>query len=199
MFVTARDFAHDGRHVGLRFALAAADRRHRERTVPIHGAGPITLRTGTSDMRTIRSIFGDGQYVPWGAAWHSIGHWYGDICSRAATPVIVDAGANIGASTRWFRLQFPDSAVIAIEPEPDNARLCRLNNPGPGVRVIEAAVGSRPGRVEMSTPGPRATDAFRTEVTEREGAVPMVTINELVADVPGELFIVKVDIEGFEA
>ena len=35
--------------------------------------------------------------------------------------MIIDAGVNIGASTLWFSINFPECQVFAIEPEPSGA------------------------------------------------------------------------------
>ena len=41
--------------------------------------------------------------------------------------VIVDCGANAGYSTLFFLKHFPRARVIALEPDPLNAELCRYN------------------------------------------------------------------------
>jgi len=56
-------------------------------------------------------------------------------------PLIIDAGANIGASPIYFLSRYPDALVVAIEPERNNCALLRSNCEGLDVRVIEAAIG----------------------------------------------------------
>jgi len=114
-------------------------------------------------------------------------------------PVIIDAGANIGASAVWFANQFPLAQVMAIEPEPANARLCRMNlEPCPNARLLEGAIGAASGSVSLVNPNGEAV-AFRTVRQEASGGIRVYTVPEILSEVPnGHLFIVKVDIQGFE-
>jgi FkbM family methyltransferase len=36
------------------------------------------------------------------------------------TPLILDLGANIGASAVWFAVRYPAAHIVAFEPHPDN-------------------------------------------------------------------------------
>ena len=123
---------------------------------------------------------------------------YERILGTGGRPVIVDAGANVGAAARWFSLQFPRAAIIAVEPNPHSAEVCRRNLQNlPNAKVLEAAIGSTSGRANVI-----AREESLASQTERspDGAVPIMTIAEAVGVVEGEpsLFIAKIDIEGFE-
>jgi len=115
------------------------------------------------------------------------------------TPVIVDAGANIGAAALFFSSAYPRATVIAVEPDPSNAQACRTNTAGrANIRLIQAAVGAVEGHVDLDNPGGQAW-AIQTRRSSA-GAVPVCTIEQVVATVPNAVpIIVKVDIEGFEA
>jgi hypothetical protein len=58
----------------------------------------------------------------------------GDAYPASAVPehasMIVDAGANIGATLRLFRSRFPEARIVALEPDPDAYDLCRRNSSG---------------------------------------------------------------------
>jgi FkbM family methyltransferase len=87
--------------------------------------------------------------------------------------------------------------VIAVEPDPDNLALCRINTAGCTVDVIAAAIGSAPGLVSLTNPQWQWSVETRRDDA---GRVPIVTMDELIrANPDGELFMVKIDIEGFEA
>src|SRR6201993_1535558 len=43
---------------------------------------------------------------------------YESLVGQKKQPLIVDAGANIGASAVWFATLFPKSKLVAIEPAP---------------------------------------------------------------------------------
>jgi hypothetical protein len=79
-----------------------------------------------------------------------------------SAPLIVDAGANIGASALYFLDAYPGSRVVAIEPEPNNCTLLRRNCSGLPVHLIEAAIGPREGRCALQDPG-MSDWAFRVD------------------------------------
>lgn len=88
---------------------------------------------------------------------------------------------------------------MAVEPDPGNAEVCRINTARFGVRVVEAAIGSRAGYVRLVTED-HLSDAVRTE-RDGSGEVRVVTVPEIVDEHAADcaLFAVKVDIEGFES
>jgi len=191
----AKDFAG----LGLHATLGGLGRKMGQGvfTVPVQGVGRVHLRRDQSDFHTVRQTFRDRQY-----AIHSpdvvdrIQRRYDQILAEGRTPVIVDAGANIGAASLWFGSLYPRAAIIAIEPEPETAAVLRRNlSERPNMTVLNAAVGARPGHVALSNFG--HAQGTRTERSEQ--GCPVVTIRQAVDPVPkGELLIVKIDIEGFE-
>ena len=111
--------------------------------------------------------------------------------------MIIDAGANIGAASLWFRRLYPDAAIVAIEPDPDNLAILRKNiADDPLTHVVDAAIGSKPGHVDLEK-----TNAGWGTMTHRSNdGVPIVTVSTLTKMIDeASLFIVKVDIEGFES
>lgn len=126
--------------------------------------------------------------------------FYDRLVAGGSHPLIVDAGANIGLATRFFKLSYPHARVIAIEPDAGNIALARVNNPGPDVEFLEAGVGSEDMRGRLVDPG-TGHCGYRIE-PDPEGPVHVVSFQRIVeraerdACVP---FIAKIDIEGFEA
>lgn len=112
-------------------------------------------------------------------------------------PLIIDAGANIGSSAIWFSRLFPEATINAIEPDDENFALLSANVAGYlNITPIHSALGSIAGHVEI-LPSVERGDAVRTK--RAETGTPVVTINELCASNDDlALFLVKVDIEGFE-
>jgi FkbM family methyltransferase len=164
--------------------------------VNVPGIGAIHLRVGESDADSVRQIFRDKIYDPkTPAANERIMNRYRAILEGKHKPIIVDAGANIGAASRWFERLFPDAAIIAIEPEPGNLEMLRQNLSGrTEITIVPAAVGSHPGFVRVLNEGMTAQT-----IRANEG-VPIITMPEAFAKVPnGVPFIAKVDIEGFES
>jgi FkbM family methyltransferase len=77
-------------------------------------------------------------------------------------------------------MAFPAARIVAVEPDPLNAEICRLNTAGHDVEVLEQAIGSQPGAVRLITDG---RDAWSV-ATERapDGEVQSCTVPELVAE-----------------
>jgi FkbM family methyltransferase len=167
-----------------------------------NGRRQFHFRPGTSDEGTINQIFHhQGYAVRRLRRAHDI---FGLIDSQAAIgrrPLIVDAGANIGASAVFFSLTFPTAVTVAIEPEEKNFALLRKNIEGLDVRCVRAGLSSSRGRVKVTDPG-EGHWGFRTEATAEESGIPCVTVPDIYAQLCGNAvfpFIVKIDIEGAES
>jgi FkbM family methyltransferase len=159
--------------------------------------GTLYFRPADSDLLTFWYTLGAGEYDLAHFKQHAaiVQAAYDRIRRQGKTPVIVDAGANIGAASVWFSKQFPEAQILAVEPDPKNARICRLNTEGRNVEVVEAAIGARPGSVTLVSAG----ESWGVR-TVRGGDVPIVTVPQLMARVDNaELLLAKVDIEGFES
>ena len=190
----------DARAMGVRFLARHFQRRAPTSCVPIKGIGPVILRNQSSDITVFRQIFRQGEYDlrPF-AQWSSIQMRYREILQAGRRPLIIDAGANNGASAMWFAHQFDRAKVIAVEPEPASAQLCEQNTRRFGVEVIAAAIGSEPGSVGLIN---QDQDSYMV-ATERtsDGDVAVCTMADIIRRNSSEceLFLVKIDIEGFES
>ena len=116
-------------------------------------------------------------------------------------PLILDCGANIGASTIWFATQFPRSTVVAVEPEPGNFALLKKNTENANAIAVHGAVAGHAGELQLFDPG-LGSAGFRTGASGNDagpGTVHAYTLDTLAAMVPGSTpFILKIDIEGAE-
>lgn len=64
--------------------------------------------------------------------------------------LILDAGANVGSATAWFRVRYPEARVIAVEPDPVVFERLRRNvGSDPMVEVVHAAVSDTDGTVSF--------------------------------------------------
>lgn len=169
----------------------------------INGVGRIYVRPDSSDTGTFIKIFAKREYdLSHLGQFSRVRSAYQGILDAGKTPVILDAGANVGAASLWFARQFPRAAVLAVEPDPGNAELCRLNTRAqPAIQVIEAAIGSAPGAASLTEAGATAGYAVQTRRSGDSGQVAIQTVAELLGKVqsPAQLFLVKIDIEGFES
>jgi FkbM family methyltransferase len=169
-------------------------------TVHIKGFGKIHMRTGESDLAVVRQIFAKCEYdvnrIPHVGA--ILNARYRSILDTGRIPTIVDAGANIGAATIWFRTMYPDAALVAVEPEPHNISMLKKNLGGmDNVAILPAAIGSHAGFVEVT----RDTYGWGAKTKRSEsGSVPTITMSDAFSHIRhGTPFIAKIDIEGFES
>lgn len=115
--------------------LILADRTNPSRpTRPIRLPGydhPVHIRAGSSDALVARQVFARREYA----------------CTDDQPDVryILDCGANIGCTARYFLRRFPAARVVTVEPDSGNMTLCRKNLAPFGDRVlfVQAGVWSR--------------------------------------------------------
>lgn len=74
------------------------------------------------------------------------------IAQAGRRPLILDLGANIGATALSLAVHFPEARVIAIEPHEGNADLARRNTAGLDVEVRVAAIGAKAGEARIANP-----------------------------------------------
>jgi len=174
------------------------------------GNGPeraFYFRPDTSDAAVIVEIFSKGGYDLRRLDRTTKQRRHADVMAflereqqrTGKRPLIIDAGANIGAATLQFWSFFPSARIVSIEPEANNHALLVRNTAGLDVVCMQAAVSAREGRVRLSDPG-EGHWGFRTEAAA-DGEIQCVTINDIfrrhgATHFP---FIVKIDIEGGEA
>jgi FkbM family methyltransferase len=125
---------------------------------------------------------------------------YRKIVAAGRSPIIIDAGGNIGLAAFWFARTFPESSIISVEPDPANFALLQRNVAifGDRVRPLHGAVTEIPKamRIVNSEAG-YASYQLEPADDSTEAMVNGFTINALSASIDhGELFIVKIDIEG---
>lgn len=184
------DELRDARAMGWSYLL------HHVRTdVTIRDVGRVQVRRG-SDAEVFSQVFRrrgyDLQYVA------GVREEFDRIVASGSTPLIIDLGANNGASAIWFQATYPGARIVAVEPSPANAAACRHNLAGRGIELIEAAIGSTRGSVSLVTEGRDHWDIATTRADD--GNVSVITVDDIVqANADCTLFLVKVDIEGFEA
>src|SRR5687768_1231170 len=101
------------------------------RLVNMRGVGPVAIRPRESDLSTFRQIFYGEEYRPPVAqVEHLLRTTYERTLAEGFVPIIVDAGANVGAATLWMKAQYPQAHVVAIEPDPASSELLRQNTKG---------------------------------------------------------------------
>lgn len=143
------------------------------------------LRGNTVDFDVFNSIIVKGEY---------------DIDLGFAPEIIVDAGANIGASAIYFRMRYPGAVIYAIEPETSNFDLLKKNLAGYS-NVVTEKFALWPERRDLFIANPDADKyAFRiNETGEMADSVAGLTVEDLMKKwtLP-RIDLLKMDIEGAE-
>lgn len=164
-------------------------------------ARPFWHRGSQADLGVLAQIFRDQDYALSKMGRDAVfAALFSGLLREGKKPLILDAGANIGASALWFALNFPGSHILCYEPDPENFELLRRNTGGLDVDLNQAAVGSRDGAVSLLDTGGGAW-AYRTRI-EENGSCPMIGLGPaLEAKIRQGFtpFIAKIDIEGGEA
>jgi len=106
------------------------------------------------DLGVIKQIFIENQYdFSWISQGKRLTKLFDETITSGRTPLIIDAGANIGASCQWFLRKFPKSRVLAIEPDLENCQLLRHNCAGSPVDLFCGAVADRKRTLCFQDPG----------------------------------------------
>jgi FkbM family methyltransferase len=176
---------------------------------------PLQFRTDSvGDNGVITQIFKQNDYRvdQWPQGRCLIEH-YRTIVSSSKRPLIIDAGANIGASPLWFWLAYPEAFIFSVEPQRDNFELLEANTAVLSHKInFYGAIGSEEGRATIQDPGFsdwafRTTRVYPGELTalsDEPSAPTIETISPraILSRIIGENttpFIFKIDIEGAEA
>ena len=193
-----RSEARDARLLGSGIFKRQAYRftGQRECVLRLAGVGPIRVRLDDTDLPSFLGIFGELEYeFPIPEVEAAARARYEAILAAGRIPVVVDAGAYVGASALWFRSKFPLAQIVAIEPDADSFRLLEQNvAASEGVRCLHAAVGSTPGRARLVP----SAGSWAMQVERSNRGIDVITMNEAFAVENGEPLLAKINIEGFE-
>ena len=152
---------------------------------------PVYLRAHTSDVFVFDQVFYREEYAP---------------LNRVRDPrMIIDCGANIGCTSAYLLGRFPNSRLVAVEPDSGNIKLCRTNlRPfGDRARSVQAGVWPRDGLLRIERGGFRDGREWSFQVREcavgEEAEVGAVSISTLLLqEGVKRIDILKVDVEGAE-
>jgi FkbM family methyltransferase len=117
--------------------------------------------------------------------------------SSSDRPIIVDLGANIGLGVIWWKHQWPESRVVAFEPDPEIFALLAENTRYlKGVDLRQLAVSGTAGGLSFV---PDGADGGRLaeESSARSFRVDAVTLGDVLR-AEEAVDLLKIDIEGAE-
>src|SRR5262245_4630510 len=184
----------------LGYTLARTARIDGSESILRYNGHRLHYRTGTSDHYTIYEILLKGRRAAYASRHLPAAH---------RDMVIVDAGANIGASVVFFKQRYPDASIYAFEPVPGNFAMLRKNAGDlPGVKLFNEALGDRDGELELIHSPQESNEGgwgIRQPLDEATGAeeriaVPLFVSGKRLRDLGVErIDILKVDTEGSES
>jgi FkbM family methyltransferase len=173
-------------------------------------------------LQLVRRLTGNQAFRRYGVALDGTKHWllarvgtsdtgiYDQVFCRAeyscvnALDVqpssIVDAGANVGFSTVYFRKCFPESKIVSIEPDDENYRMLvdnttRLMNIVP----VCGAVWGETCTLSMAQESFRDGSACAKTVSLNPGNISAFSIGDVISTYDLQVpIMVKIDIEGAE-
>lgn len=160
---------------------------------------PLYLRTRSTDWDVFMHVIAEEEYRIRSVTHASAVRNFCDrITSRGEQPLIIDCGANTGFSARWFAKEYPESKIVAIEPEDGNyGMLLRNTHDIANIVPRKAAVLDRPGFIAIAPSG-GGEWAFQV-VSSDKGDIEAVTIAQIESEhADCRPFLVKIDIEGSE-
>lgn len=126
--------------------------------------------------------------------------------SKKQPSLIVDAGANIGASVVYFHKIYQDSFIFSVEPDYSNWQILERNTKGLNGINFNGAISGLDGELEIIDPG-RSDWGFMTksvsEVSEKGTVrtVKSISPNTILSNTLTKNMtplIMKIDIEGGE-
>ncbi len=157
-------------------------------------------RWSDTDRLAISQCFSQRQYnMPTGTHGAAIQRLYQDILAAGRQPLIIDCGANIGASVTWFAARYPQAHIVAIEPAPDNFALLHANCSSLDVDLRQAAIAASDGFANLVFN--ESPMAYHLGTESQRLSVQTTSLKTLLASksaahyVP---FLIKIDVEEAE-
>lgn len=173
-----------------------------EIALPAGGARRFFYRASSrTDLSVIKQTFEAQHYnlssFPLSSSLKDYADW---VSAEGASLLVVDAGANIGASALYLTQLDPRIHVCAVEPERGNFSVLKANCTDLPITPLEAAVASEAGKLWLTDPGVGEW-GFRVGGAVGEYQVAAITMNDILGQFDASRYIpliCKIDIEGGE-
>lgn len=155
------------------------------------------------DLNTIRQIFIKEEYSFNKKYDYQINEYYNSILKENKTPLIIDCGSNIGASSNYFNIKYPGSKIIAIEPDFENIKIFKINVKEKNISLYENALSSEIFNytVERDNNNDWRSTKIKKSINDNKENKQTITISKILREYKNlnyKPFIIKIDIEGHE-
>lgn len=114
---------------------------------------------------------------------------------------IIDAGANSGLASLYFKLRFPEVSIVALEIESENVKMIKKNLENlPNIDIQEKALYYKKSYFKIENPYNATNSFIIKEVPKESGySIESTTIDDILLEKKWDtLDILKIDIEGSE-
>lgn len=168
-------------------------------TVNYHGK-PVHYREGSSDALVIYEILLKGRKSE---CWHA------HLPKADRVKVVLDIGANVGATTVFFSEMYPAAKIHSFEPIPGNLEILKMNAASRGrpgsIDCHLLALSDHDGELQMiHSPGANSHGGWSfyqrgAEGTEEKLSVPVRKSGDFVRELGlDRIDVIKIDTEGAE-
>lgn len=127
-----------------------------------------------------------------------------DYCffTENSSPFIIDCGSNIGMSVLYFKVMYPDSSIIAFEPDEDAYACLKHNvteNELKNVDIYKKAVSMTDGEIEFYYDDENPGSLFMSSIQDRlPKQKRVVEATRLSTFIDKDVELLKIDVEGAE-
>ena len=114
---------------------------------------------------------------------------------------VIDCGAHIGAFSIMCAQYFKNSEIISFEPNPDSYRCLQENAKQFGhIKAVNKAVGLTNGILNLYSPDQSDWSGRWTSIPNENNFLAVESINlfQFINELDKNVFILKLDIEGYE-
>ncbi len=116
--------------------------------------------------------------------------------SKSESPLILDGGANVGLSIRYFKKIYPKSRIIGFEPDPKIFKVLERNcRELEGVELHACALWKENGFLNFNSEGSDAGTLMDTDRAKTKIQVPTIRLRDYLQE---SVDFLKLDIEGAE-
>lgn len=146
---------------------------------------PFHWRSGTSDVDLVEDIFVQQEYAF-------------DFYPKEPLRII-DAGANIGLTSIYYKERFPNAHIVALEPDHANYLILQKNTASlDKITTLQQALWHREEPLHIANPSDKPW-AYRMQSGSGNTPIPGTTIPSLMEQLAWpSIDILKIDIEGAE-
>lgn len=196
----AGSIAKLGRAVGAGAAVRIVLSRLLRRDSPVRTewrGRQISIRPLESDPFVAIQVFGNREYALPERLEAALRTACASAIEHGDTPVIVDAGANVGFSALWFADRFPLAHIVAIEPDPASyARLVEHCSATPTIDPLNAALWKDEAGVRLRDGG---NGSWSTRTTDEGANTSSITLEFVFGRIErGQPILLRLEIIGEE-